>query len=144
VVGRVGAIKTAAARCGTGSGVPRGGPGRDPEADRRRQKGVRLRVVDAIKSVIDWLKKIKLPRTLIGKIGAPSGASSGRASQCLERGGAGGARGELAGHDPRRGPGGTTTVNVFVPEASDPVATARYLKALIRRGEAAGVLFGTT
>jgi hypothetical protein len=34
-------------------------------------------------------------------------------------------------------------VQVFVPEVSDPVATARYLKALIRRGEASGVLFGS-
>jgi len=33
-------------------------------------------------------------------------------------------------------------VQVLVPEASDPVATARYLRALMRRGEAAGVLFG--
>jgi hypothetical protein len=42
------------------------------------------------------------------------------------------------------GTGGATTVQVFVPESSDPVATARYLKALIRRGEASGVIFGTT
>ena len=96
-------------------------------------------VVDAIKDVIDWLKRIKLPDALSkvgdfiggifgGRSAAPAGAPTpGLSSRAVSR--AGGA--------------GTTTVQVFVPEASDPVATARYLKALIRRGEAAGVIFGT-
>jgi hypothetical protein len=96
-------------------------------------------VKDAISNVIDWLKKIKIPDAL-SKVGdfvggifgggksAPAGAPApGLSSRAVST---------AAG-------GGTTTVQVFVPESSDPVATARYLKALIRRGEAAGVMFGT-
>lgn len=101
-------------------------------------------VVDAVKSVIEWLGKIKLPKVLtdigstIGGIfgrsapggGAPASSAPQLSSRALSRSTSSGASG--------------TTVNVFVPESSDPVATSRYLKALIRRGEAAGVVFGTT
>jgi phage-related protein len=97
------------------------------------------KVGDAIEAVIKWLGKIKIPDAL-GKIGdvignlnpfSVSGGSTapGVSAQAMGRAGGGG--------------GAATTVQVFVPESSDPVATARYLKALIRRGEAAGVVFGT-
>jgi hypothetical protein len=97
-------------------------------------------VVDAIESVIKWLGKIKLPDALskagelIGKLPGFNSTSSSTGSS------APGVSSQAMG---RASGGGTTTVQVFVPESSDPVATARYLKALIRRGEAAGVIFGT-
>jgi hypothetical protein len=94
-------------------------------------------VVDAIESVINWLKKIKMPKVLEdigGFIGGilPGGNAAGT-----------GAPGVTSHAMSRATGGGSTTVQVYVPEASDPVATARYLKALIRRGEASGVIFGT-
>jgi hypothetical protein len=95
-------------------------------------------IVNAIKDVIDWLKKIKLPDA-IGKIGDFVGGIFGRSASS-----SGGAMpGVSATAMSRTGGGGGGTVNVFVPESSDPVATARYLKSLIRRGEASGVMFGT-
>jgi phage-related protein len=95
------------------------------------------RVVGAIKDVIDWLKKIKLPDA-IGKIGDFVGGIFGRSASS-----SGGAMpGVSASGMTRGGAGAGGTVNVFVPESSDPVATARYLKSLIRRGESAGVVFG--
>ena len=101
------------------------------------------KIVDAIESVISWIGKIKLPKAVsdvIDKIGSilPFSSGSGGSSastaptvsaQAMGRTGLG---------------GGSTTINLLVPESSDPVATSRYLKALIRRGEAAGVQFGTT
>ena len=96
-------------------------------------------VVDAIKSVIDWLKKIKLPDAL-SAVGDFVGGIFGRSTTPA----AGAPAPGLSSRAVTRAAGaGTTTVQVFVPEASDPVATARYLKALIRRGQAAGVMFGT-
>lgn len=106
-------------------------------------------VVDAISSVITWLGKIKLPKAvtdIADKLGGILGFSANSAPGAGVRSfatptaaglsaGALGARSSSAA--------GGTTIQVFVPEASDPVATARYLKALIRRGEASGVIFGT-
>jgi len=95
-------------------------------------------VVDAVKSVIDWLKKIKLPDA-IGKIGDFVGGIFGKS------GPGGSTAPSVSAQAMSRAAGATsaTTIQLFVPESSDPVATARYLKALIRRGEAAGVIFGT-
>jgi hypothetical protein len=97
------------------------------------------KVVEAIKSVVTWLGNIKMPKVLtdvVDKVGsiwpfaadAAGGGTTvpGVSSQAL---------GRSAG-------AGAVTINVSVPESSDPVATARYLKALIRRGEASGVMFG--
>lgn len=97
-------------------------------------------VGDAIEAVIRWLGRIKVPDA-IGKIGDFIGSinpftvtgGSGAPAPGVSTRAMGRATGTTAG----------ATVQVFVPESSDPVATARYLKALIRRGEAAGVVFGT-
>lgn len=96
------------------------------------------KVGDAIAAVIDWLKKLKVPDAF-GAIGDFVGGIFGKSSS----GGTGSAPG-VTSHAMSRatGSGGGATINVFVPEASDPVATARYLKALMRRGEASGVIFG--
>jgi len=96
-------------------------------------------VVDAVKSVIEWLKKIKLPDA-IGKIGDFVGGIFGKSAP----GGAGTVPGVSASAMNRAAGGtGAATINLYVPESSDPVATARYLKTVIRRGQAAGVAFGT-
>jgi phage-related protein len=96
-------------------------------------------VVAAVKLVIDWLGKIKMPDVL-GKIADVAG---GIWPFAATGGGAPTAPAVSArGMTRATGGGAGTTVQVFVPESSDPVATARYLKALIRRGEAAGVMFG--
>jgi hypothetical protein len=104
-------------------------------------------VVDAISSVIDWLGKIKLPKVLtdigetIGGIFGRSAPGAGTRSYAPPAAGvAASARGLGRATGAAAGGG---TVNVYVPEVSDPVATARYLKALMRRGQAAGVMFGT-
>jgi hypothetical protein len=99
------------------------------------------KVVEAIKSVIDFLGKIKLPKVL-SDIGGALGGIIGLSAPAVGTGAPAPALSSRAAT--RTGAAGTTTVQVFVPESSDPVATARYLKALIRRGEAAGVIFGTT
>jgi len=99
-------------------------------------------VVDAIRSVIEWLGRIKIP-DVVKNIGSTIGSIFGRAAP-----GAGApppSGPTVSGRSLGRSapPAGGVTINVNVPESSDPVATARYLKALIRRGEAAGVIFGT-
>jgi F0F1-type ATP synthase assembly protein I len=104
-------------------------------------------VVSAIKSVIDWFKKIKIPDALakageiIGGIWPFAATPPGAGTRSFAPSTTGLSAGAL-GTSSRAGAGGVT-INVNVPEASDPVATARYLKALIRRGEASGVLFGS-
>ena len=98
------------------------------------------KVGDAIESVIKWLGKIKMP-DVIGKIGD---ALSSINPFSVSAGGGAPVPGLSARALGRGAPAaaGGGTVQVFVPESSDPVATARYLKALMRRGEAAGVIFG--
>lgn len=100
-------------------------------------------VSDAISDVIDWLGRIKIPDALkkagdiIGGIfgrSAPAPSSTAGVAPTMSR----------AASSTRASSAGGVTINVSVPESSDPVATARYIKALIRRGEAAGVRFGTT
>lgn len=107
-------------------------------------------VVGAIESVIEWLGKIKLPKVLtdignaIGGLFGKSAPGAGTRSSGPPAPGVGPltARG-LGARPTAAAAGGGITLQVLVPEASDPVATARYLRSLIRRGEAAGVLFGT-
>lgn len=93
------------------------------------------KVVDAIKSVIDWIRKIEIP-----KIDLPFGLGSraAPAAPTFDQ-----VVGRSAGATSSAAAAGGITINVSVPESSDPVATARYIKKVLRRGEAAGVLFGT-
>ena len=100
-------------------------------------------VSDAISNVIQWFGKIKIPDALkkagdlIGRIpgiGSLSAPSTAGVAPMMSR----------AASSTRASSAGGVTINVSVPESSDPVATARYIKALIRRGEAAGVIFGAT
>lgn len=112
-------------------------------------------VVDAIKSVIDWLAKIKLPKVLtdignaIGGIfgrsaAAPEGVASRSTGTARAAAGPAGLSARSFGISTRAATATVgAVVNVYVPETSDPVATARYLRKLLRRGEAAGVVFGT-
>jgi phage-related protein len=103
-------------------------------------------VVDQVKKLIDWIGKLKIPDWLKDIGGAISGAfgrsavaptarSSAPAAPSLLRAGAA----PMATGASTAG-GGNIIINV--PESSDPVATARYIKAVMRRGEAAGVIFG--
>jgi len=109
-------------------------------------------VVDAIKDVITWLGNIKIPDAVskvgdfIGGIFGRSAGGGGVAAPASLAGPAGrsvfaptalGAR-QVGGSS---GSAGGVNVTVNVPESSDPVATARYIKAILRRGEAAGVIF---
>jgi hypothetical protein len=105
------------------------------------------KVRSAIESVIDWIKRIKIPDAVKdaaswlgnllpgGNAATGSGAAPGTAPPGVS------ALGATTRASASRG--GGVTINLSVPEVSDPVATARYLKALIRRGEASGVLFGS-
>jgi hypothetical protein len=102
------------------------------------------KVVDAIRSVIDWLGKIEVPDWM-SSVGDWVGGlfSAAPASRSVgTRAGVGGPStfGLGGAGAPTSGPGAGTVVNVFVPESSDPVATARYLRALLRRGQDAGVM----
>lgn len=97
-------------------------------------------VVDAIKDVIEWLKRIKVPDA-IGKIGDFVGGIFGGGKSAPAGGTAPGI--SPAAMSRATGAGAGATINLYVPESSDPVATARYLKTLIRRGQSAGVMFGT-
>jgi hypothetical protein len=111
------------------------------------------RVVDAIRDVIDWLSRIKLPKVLTDIGGAISGifgrsasvaaSSTGTSSLSSAPSAARFAAAPLLRRASSSSSSGPVTINVSVPESSDPVATARYLKAIIRRGEASGVVFGT-
>ncbi len=108
------------------------------------------KVVDAVRRVIDWLSKIKIPDALSKVGGFLGGLFSATAAvptgPTALTAGAGVAptlsRSTLRAAGRSSAP--PVVINVNVPEASDPVATARYLKSLIRRGEAAGVVFGAT
>lgn len=101
------------------------------------------KVVDAVRSVIDWLGKIKLPDA-VSKIGDFVGGIFGRSAVAPTAVSAVAApRLSAAGRSGSTSSTGGVNITVNVPESSDPVATARYIKALLRRGEAAGVRFGT-